>query len=361
MAARGTFESGLRETFAARQNRYIVFGQAVEPRGAAVQNTACADRSHYGAYPVQQPNITRHVTARLAETLRSSVNGDGGWGYFPGKASRIEPTSWAILALLDSGATTADGGSLNAALARIAGWQRADGLLADVPAAPPNLAFSGLAAIVIYRALAMHRADARRHGQVADALLSGILATKGSRFARAKQARQNNQLMGWPWNDGAFSWVEPTSWCLLALKKTAARPPRAGAAERIAEAERMLADRCCLSGGWNYGNSNVLGKELFPYVSTTAVALLALQNRRELPEVARSLAWLAGNWTREVSAMASSLALMAMRLYGRPVDDLERALCDRIVKAGPPGNLASTALVLYAVTGSRHEYAALAL
>jgi len=301
------------------------------------------------------------LTARHADTLRSSVNGDGGWGYFPGKTSRLEPTCWAMLALLDSGATTADGWSLGAAQARMAGWQSADGLLADTPAAPPNLAFNGLASVVMRRALAAHRADARRHGQVADALLSGILATEGSRFARAEQARQNNQLMGWPWNDGAFSWVEPTSWCLLALKKTAARPPRAGAAERIAEAERMLADRCCLSGGWNYGNSNVLGKELFPYVPTTALALLALQNRRELPEVARSLAWMAENWTREVSPMASSFALMAMRLYGRPAEDLERALCDRIVKAGPPDNLASTALVLYALTGSRHEYAALAL
>lgn len=75
----------------------------------------------------------------------------------------------------------------------------------------------------------------------------------------------------------------------------------------------------------------------------------------------RSVAWLVGNWTREVSAMASSLALVAMRLYGRPAEDLEGALCDRVVNAGPPGNPASTALVLYALTGPRHEHAALAV
>jgi hypothetical protein len=59
--------------------------------------------------------------------------------------------------------------------------------------------------------------------------------------------------------------------------------------------------------------------------------------------------------------MASSLALMAMRLYGMPMDDLERALSAHIAEAGPVGNLASSALALYALTGSRHEYAALAL
>jgi len=123
----------------------------------------------------------------------------------------------------------------------------------------------------------------------------------------------------------------------------------------------MLADRCCLSGGWNYGNSNVLGKELFPYVSTTALALLALQDRRELPEVVRSFAWLAGNWQREPSALASSLTLIAMRGHQRPADDIQRAVCAYVGEAGVPANLAWNALALYALTGSRHEHAALAL
>ena len=300
------------------------------------------------------------VTVRLEDTLRSSVNGDGGWGYLLGKASRLEPTCWAALALVDGGATPEDDAHVDAALAKMAGWQRPDGLLSDIPAAPPNLAFNGLAAVVIHRALATHRADVRRHRQAVDMLLSGILAAKGVRVEHSELYRQDNQLIGWPWNDGTFSWVEPTSWCLLAFKK-AWSPSRTGAAERIAEAERVLADRCCISGGWNAGNSNMLGKELFPYVPNTAIALLALQDRRALPQVTRSLAWLAGNWTREVSTMASSLALVAMRLYGRPADDLERAVCAHIAEAGPPGNLASSALALYALTGPRQEHAALAL
>jgi hypothetical protein len=104
----------------------------------------------------------------------------------------------------------------------------------------------------------------------------------------------------------------------------------------------------------------MLGRELSPYVPTTALALLALQDRREWPEVVRSLAWLAGNWQRERSALALSLTLIAMRVHRRPADDLERAVCAYVAEAGPPGNLASSALALYALTGSRHEHAALA-
>ena len=300
------------------------------------------------------------VTARLASTLRSSVNEDGGWGYFQGKTSRIEPTCWAALALMDGGAAPEDDAIVAGALARITAWQRADGLLSEVPAAPPNLAFNGLAAVVMHRAPVTRRAGVPRQALVAEALVAGILTAGAVRYERSELQRQNNQLIGWPWNDGTFSWVEPTSWCLLACKK-AGPDSRARAAVRIAEAERMLADRCCLSGGWNYGNSNVLGKELFPYVPTTALALLALQNRRELPEVARSLAWLAGNWQRERSALALPLTLIAMRVLRRPGDELERAVGAHVAGAGLPGNLVSASLILYSLTESRHEYAALAL
>jgi len=65
--------------------------------------------------------------------------------------------------------------------------------------------------------------------------------------------------------------------------------------------------------------------------------------------------------SRHETMTSDPAALAAMRLCGRPADDLERALCDRIVNAGPPDNLASTALVLHALTGPRPEHAALAV
>jgi hypothetical protein len=155
--------------------------------------------------------------------------------------------------------------------------------------------------------------------------------------------------------------VEPTSWCILALKKAAPNPAARETADRVIEAERMLADRCCLEGGWNYGNSNVLGKELHPYVQSSALALLALQDRRAMPEVARSLAWLTANWQHEPSVLAWSLALLAMRLNRESADTIEHALRANLASAGPPENLAARALALYALNGRRNGYAALAL
>ena len=126
-------------------------------------------------------------------------------------------------------------------------------------------------------------------------LATKLEAARGIKLDQATINRQNNQLQGWSWIAGTFSWVEPTAWALLALRKRAAAGQRIDS-RRLSEAEALLVDRCCEHGGWNYGNANMLGKELRPYVPTTAMALLALQKteqpagrcRREEPGISRS-------------------------------------------------------------------------
>ena len=49
------------------------------------------------------------------------------------------------------------------------------------------------------------------------------------------------------------------------------RAPRVGRRADRAKPSALLADRACRGGGWNYGNANVLGQDLHPYVPTTAV------------------------------------------------------------------------------------------
>src|SRR5262249_33979303 len=65
----------------------------------------------------------------------------------------------------------------------------------------------------------------------------------------------NVQIKGWPWAEGNFSWVEPTAWAVLALR----RAGRADAPE-VAEGLHLLLDRAFDEGGINYGNRRVLGK-----------------------------------------------------------------------------------------------------
>jgi hypothetical protein len=301
------------------------------------------------------------MNSALLEALQTSANEDGGWGYTAGRTSRLEPTCWALLALLDApDADVGDQSRVVKALALLGAHQNEAGLLVDVPGALPNYAFNGLGAIAIRRAASLGLSERKARPNL-DALVSGILKGEGVRTKKNRINRQNNELAAWPWHDGTSSWIEPTAWCALALKAAGRSSVDARLLARLADADRMMADRCCLSGGWNYGNSNMLGKELRPYVISSALALLALQDRRALPEVARSVNWLAANWYTEPSAGAISLSIVALRLYGRPTHDLERTLLAHLAEPRSVRDAAICGLTLYALNGAHHGYAAFAL
>ena len=155
-------------------------------------------------------------------------------------------------------------------------------------------------------------------------LVDGVTCAKGIRIPESPINRQDDAIQGWAWIDGTFSWVEPTCWALLALKAAATIFPVVET--RINEGERLLIDRCCADGGWNYGNSNMLGQTLRPYVSTTALALLAMKGRESEACVERSLAFLKEQRLSEPSAMALSLTIVALRAFGEVVQDVNDLL-----------------------------------
>ena len=91
--------------------------------------------------------------------------------------------------------------------------------------------------------------------------------------------------------------------------------PREGTL-RIEAGEQLLLDRVCSVGGWNYGNRQVYGHDLWPYVPTTALALLALQDRRDLPSVTRSLEQIQKDLVDGALALALALARVCLEVYG---------------------------------------------
>ena len=96
--------------------------------------------------------------------------------------------------------------------------------------------------------------------------LSGIengLKFRIAHFLRPHLVDLDPSFKGWPWRPDNASWIEPTAHALVASesgvpKQAATRELR----ERIESGERMLLDRRCSDGGWNYGNRSVLGVEL---------------------------------------------------------------------------------------------------
>jgi hypothetical protein len=182
-----------------------------------------------------------------------------------------------------------------------------------------------------------------------------LSASKGLRLPPDPIIPLDSSLQAWSWVEGTLSWVEPTAWCVLLLKQHAGRRANPDAPERIRVGEQMLADRACQDGGWNYGNSKVYGQDLLPYVPTTALALLALQDRRS-GAVVRGLERLERDVVTERSAMALSLALICLRIYGRPTtvpeEHLKKLLSERYVNAGLNDDLLGLAMALYALNAT---------
>jgi hypothetical protein len=284
------------------------------------------------------PSVIRD---ELAGILTSEANAGGGWPYYSRKASRLEPTCWALLASRSTPTR------IDAHIAFLLKCQRADGLLADRSDLPVNLSWSALTFLALGVAPPSPAIAAARR-RIADA----ILGTGGVTVENSPGLRQNNQLRGWPWTPNTFSWVEPTSLCLLVLKQARRSDASQVIARRIVEAEALLIDRVCATGGWNYGNAVSFGSELPAQVPTTALALIALADQSRIEPVQRSLAFLDAHWRSERSGTALSLALIALRAHGRPVGDIEQALLEQWHRTRFVGNLAATAMASCALSAT---------
>ena len=124
----------------------------------------------------------------LRQFLLRARNADGGWGYQAGKASRLEPTCWAILAL---------GRPLERNV--LEQWPCAEGLLLERHGAAPNYGFHGQAMIVL-RTLNLEHAAGN------PTLLAALQRVKGTRTTRCRRGRGlTAPSAGWSRRRGVFS------------------------------------------------------------------------------------------------------------------------------------------------------------
>lgn len=259
------------------------------------------------------------VEARLAWLLRAQ-NADGGWGYGQGKASWLEPTVYAMRAL---SAWTAPGRPADA-------YQRAqryvDGLQQpgggwQASRQVPELHWSG--ALWLGLEAAPRDSPARWSSG-----LCWLISQRGAEGGWARRlafwldphaVEQDPTLRGWPWLDGTNSWVEPTCHAVLALTRAQRLDVSRALARRLDEGRRVLWDRRCSDGGWNYGNRRVRGLDLPGYPRTTALALLALK-RSGGPSLPSDVPLLQQYWQDASIGGAERVWLaLALREHGIPV------------------------------------------
>jgi hypothetical protein len=262
----------------------------------------------------------------LLDSLVAMRNPDGGWGTTTGRPSSTEPTALALLAF----ATAADGDALADGASR---WLLEHQLDSGAWPVMPGLAeaswASAMALMAIQGRPGTDTAFRRGVEWIGEARGAGVpWRVRLREWLRGEEPVElDPTLTGWSWAPDTFSWVEPTAWGILALRNAYAdRAPRA-VARRIDEGERMILDRTCPAGGWNYGNKVVLGVDLEPYPDTTAVALLGLQGRRDAPEIQTGLAALERMLEANHSGLTLSLSALCYRAWDRDPSPL-RALID---------------------------------
>jgi hypothetical protein len=221
----------------------------------------------------------KNVINYLNETILTRKAGNG--GFFPSithKKPCPVATSWAILACLSSGIKTEE---IKTAQAYLSAIQREDGRICiDVH----NSAAFWPTALAI---LAWQGASEYRNQY--DKAIQFLLNTTGIHFPKEADAPtgHDTSIHGWPWIENTHSWIEPTALSILALKI-------AGHTEhvRVKEGIKMIMNRQLNNGGWNYGNTTVFGRELYPMPDSTAIAISALYGSISRPDIDKSIDYL---------------------------------------------------------------------
>jgi hypothetical protein len=265
--------------------------------------------------------------------LLAVQNTDGGWSYTPGTPSTPEATCYAALALYAGFPPDTQSQNTVAWLAKHTELR--------VKSSP------------LWAAGSLTLLTLRRLGSapnVQSALVERLLSSSVHQTEENPLVKLNGQLRGWPWVDGTFSWVEPTSYALVALKAAGMRKH-----ERVLEAERLLCNRVCSDGGWNYGNPRVRNEDLPSMVPTTALATIALQGApTNAMIVARALALMEHQASAHPSSLALSWTVLCASVYGRSVPGILQLLLTRQLPDGSwRGQVHLTALALLALRATQ--------
>lgn len=240
--------------------------------------------------------------------LRQTQNADGGWGYFPGKQSWLEPTFYAAIAL--QGEPAAD-----RAWALLKSWQAPDG--GWRPSADVQIESWSTSLCV---RLAQSRGE---FGEPFQKGIAWLLSSAGNEaplwwrlLLKTKlvgESDRNLNYIGWPWKPNSASWVEPTAQAIVTLKQASPKVSNSKLWDRVRIGESHLMDVRCADGGWNVGNRTARAQDLVAYPETTAIALLGLQGHSDL---GKSLD-LAARMARDtISPLSRAWLTIALKIYG---------------------------------------------
>ena len=203
---------------------------------------------------------------------------NGGFADQVGSQIRPDATAWSMIVLRNQEGISKD---LKRAGDQLLGFQMSDGRVVISRDHPDALWPTPLAI------LAWH--NSQGHLDAWTQAVNFLIKTTGVHWEKSgiDVVGHDTVIPGWPWIADTHSWVVPTSMAMIALTVTGF-----GDHERVKAGERLLMNRQIPGGGWNYGNTSVLGKELRPFPETTGIALNALAGRVPRDSVEPSIQYL---------------------------------------------------------------------
>lgn len=214
------------------------------------------------------------VVLQCDDYLRSIQNKDGGWGYAQDLPSQPEPTTLAMLAL---GQRSENRDIIQRASLYLASLQDSTGAIRVPGAFAKSYWPTGPAIVALHHV----QPDSPIIKKALGWLFSQRTKTKEMNEELARDFEIDTSLVGWSWTEDTFSWVDPTSWVILALRHT-------GHAEhpRTVEGLKLLLDRAYPEGGANCGNRRIYGTMTEPVPANTCSLLLAHSGLGDHPKLA---------------------------------------------------------------------------
>lgn len=159
----------------------------------------------------------------------------------------------------------------------------------------------------------------------------------------------DGSIPGWSWTEGTYSWIEPTSFAVIALKLEGLNEHWA-----VRQGVKLIMDREIECGGWNYGNKRVFDTDLLPMPESTGIALCALKKETQEQEVSSSLDYLESIYPTLSTPLSLARAVYGLTVYNRRPDDIEIKIsqCLKLQDRYGPFDTQSLAELAIAYTGS---------
>ncbi len=239
---------------------------------------------------------------------------EGGFSMKSGGKYRTEATAWALTALSAAGEKAELLKSSRSCLA----FNQLENGLVPYSADHPEAIWTTPLAI-----LAWQGSDEFSFNR--DKAIDFLLRSSGSHWTREPNASvgHDTALKGWPWTSELHSWVEPTALSIVALRATGYEMH-----ERVRDAFLMLLDRQLIKGGWNYGNTTVFGKELYPMPETTGMALSSIAGMAPKKSVDKSLNYLRSKIEKARTPITLGWGVLALSAYGERPEGAEQLIVE---------------------------------